>query len=106
MEHLLKKTMNNKILTETFEEMDYIFSSNQFAKIAKRKGLSQYEISQGVIGHFLHNNAIQQNSRRIWRKKNNLFNEPTSEELINNAIELLKKNGYKISKQFIDWREI
>lgn len=98
--------MSNKILLETLEEMDYIFSSNQFAKVAKKKGFSQYEITQGLIGTFLHNNALQQNSRRIWRKKNTLFNSPTNEELISNAIDLLKKNGYKISKQFIDWREI
>ena len=54
------------ILQKTLSEMPRIFSSNRFSHNAKRNGLTKSEINNGVIACFLHQNAIQLQTKRMW----------------------------------------
>lgn len=94
-----------EILTKTLNEMSYVFSSNEFSKRAKKNGLLQTLINGGALSSFLHNNAIQDGSRRMWRKKNDLIFEKSKSEQIADAIKLLKSEGFKIMKPVNDWIE-
>jgi len=89
-----------EILKKTLDEMPINFNSNQFANQAKKNGFSQYQINSGLMLSFLHNNCKQGLTRRQWIKKNsNLFE-------LNEAIRIIKANGYKIMKQKIEWIEL
>lgn len=94
------------ILFKTLSEMTFIFSSNSFSNRAKKNGLTKQQINNGAISHFLRLNAIQDGSRRMWRKKNNLPEENSVYTKISDAISLLKTHGYKVMKPINDWIEI
>jgi len=89
------------ILKKTLAEMKSVFSSNEFSKKAKKNGLSAKEINNGVIALFLHQNAIQMESRRMWKKYNGVNLNDLSD-----AIQLLKSHGYKVMKPVNDWVEV
>ncbi len=91
-------------LTRTLEEMPFVFSSNAFAKKAQRNGVSKAEINNGVLPNFLHKHATQLNSRRMRQKKTTAIRHDVTNIL--EAIELLKKNNYKVMKQVTDWIEV
>lgn len=105
-----------EILHQTLSKMKKTFSSNEFAKAAKSKGLTQQEVNNGIISLFLHENAIQSSdSNRMWIKKDvtiQLEIRPISENKIQSiqevtdAINLLKKYGHKIMKQNTEWIEL
>jgi hypothetical protein len=95
-----------EILKKTLSEMSSTFSSNEFSKQAQKNGLSKREINNGVIASFLHRNAVQLETRRMWRKKDGLSSEKEKSDKIKEAIDLLKSNGYKVLKPVIDWVEI
>lgn len=86
-------------LIKTLNEMNNTFSSNEFSEKAKKNGVSQYEINNGIIASFLHDNSIQL-TRRLWEKKD------TNHLAIIKAIELLKQNGYKVFKSVTDYVEV
>jgi hypothetical protein len=91
------------------EQMPKIFSSNEFSQKSQALGYPKELIPKGFIARFLHRNCNQLDSTRMWAKEYSQANQPTSKSISNdveNAITLLKKNGYKISKQVIDWKEI
>lgn len=91
----------SEILKKTFGEMKSVFSSNEFSKKAKKNGLSEKEIANGAIALFLHRNAIQMESRRMWKKHNGVNLNDLSD-----AIQLLKSHGYKVMKPVNDWVEV
>jgi len=92
------------ILRKTLDEMSFVFSSNEFSKRAKKNGLPKQPINNGVISIFLHQNAIQGQTRRMWRKTSmNLTIEETKSDKIAESIRILKENGYKIMKPVTDW---
>ncbi len=91
----------SEIMKKTLGEMKSVFSSNEFSKKAKKNGLSAKEISNGVIALFLHQNAIQMDSRRMWKKDNNVQSNNLLE-----AIQLLKSHGYKVMKPVNEWVEV
>jgi peptidyl-tRNA hydrolase len=97
-----------EILNQTLRQMPKYFSSNEFSDVAKRKGLTKRQIASGVIASYLHINAIQGATRRSWRKmdveKINIGSN--KEDEIDLAINLLKSNGYKITKKVEQWIEI
>jgi hypothetical protein len=104
-----------EILHQTFSKMKKTFSSNEFAKVAKSKGLTQQEVNNGIISLFLHEHAIQSSlSIRMWTKKDvtiQLEIRPISENKIQSiqeaeAINILKKYGYKIMKENTQWIEL
>ncbi len=92
------------ILRETLEKMPSEFNSNQFCNEAKINGYDQFNINQGYIAEFLHQNCKQGVTKRRWKKKitNNLNFD--KQEIF--CINFLKEKGYKIYKQTINWEEI
>ena len=95
-----------EILKKTLSEMNFTFSSNEFSKKAQKNGLSKQEVNNGVIALFLHRNAVQGETRRMWRKHNGLTSDKQKSDKIMEAIDLLKSNGYKILKPVSDWVEL
>ena len=95
---------NKEILEKTLNQMDIVFSSNEFSEKAKKNGINQFQINNGIIADFLHKNAIQGDTKRMWEKIN--FNNYQKSDEIMTAINLLKSNGYKILKPVSDWIEI
>jgi hypothetical protein len=95
-----------EILKKTLGEMNFSFSSNEFSKKARKNGLSKQEIDNGVIALFLHRNAVQGETRRMWRKHNGLTSDKKLQDKIMEAIDLLKENGYKIMKPVTDWIDV
>ncbi len=99
-----------EILLRTLSKMGTIFSSNEFSSKAQKLGLSKRAISNGVAANFLHKNAIQLNTKRMWRKRNQVNeNDILKREKSNEiayAIDLLKANGYKILKQVSEWVDV
>lgn len=95
-------------LIRTLEQMDVVFSSNEFAKQAKKNGLTQREIEMGCIRKFLIQHAYRKDSKRMWEKRYRLHVQPTISDAIteNDAIELLKSKGYRVMKPVSEWVEI
>jgi hypothetical protein len=100
------------ILKKTLDEMYVSFSSNEFSKQAKRNGLSQQEVNNGAIAHFLSRNCFRGNSRRLWRKNPTTTTasitiaEKHKNDSVADAISLLKSKGYRIMKPTTDWIEL
>lgn len=84
------------------EKMPFVFSSNKYSRKCKQLGYPEELIRGGYLGKFLHEHCTQVNSRRIWQK----VKQDKPNNNIEQAIALLKAEGYKISKQVIDWKEI
>lgn len=114
----------NQILNESLDRMPRTFSSNLFANISRKKGLTELEIRNGVTKKYLHRYTMQDaNSKRTWHKiSNNLENknipknnfkwerqdkdESSKESKINEAISLLNSNGYRVMKRIEEWIEV
>jgi hypothetical protein len=102
------------------EKMPSTFSSNKFSKKCVQLGFNKELIPSGVMNRFLHKNCEQLGSRRTWIKKpivnntkqqtiapsNSSINTNNSLTIEQEAIELLKSLGYRISKQVIEWQEV
>ena len=96
-----------EVLKQTLNEMNFVFSSNEFSKQAIKNGLNQEAVKRGIIAVFLHKNAKQMGSKRMWQKKSNKVNVINfNEDEITKSIKLLKSNGYKILKPISDWLEL
>ena len=117
MEKKSRRIERNKILNDTLNQMDYQFSSNEFSKLAEINGITREEIINGVIAEFLKPRCERLNSNRFWVKRKSHKKETndskqittvkkTDEEIINEAVELLKLFGYRILKPFSDWIEL
>jgi hypothetical protein len=97
----------NEILHKTLSEMNYVFSSNEFSKLARHYGISNHLVHRGVLASFLHRNARQMESRRMWTKLDGqIHHKEQSTDKLSDAISLLKQNGYKIMKPINDWIEL
>lgn len=95
------------ILDKTFNEMNYTFSSNEFSRKAKKYGINQFQINSGLLASYLHQNAKQLHSKRMWVKNNiSNFDNKNDSLSIDEAINILKKNGYKVMKPINEWVEI
>ena len=97
-----------EILFKTLNRMNTDFSSNEFISTAKKIGLSKRSVAKGAVANFLHVNAVQGETRRMWTKNNQTnetFKREKSDEIMY-AIDLLKSNGYKILKQVSDWVDV
>jgi len=82
--------------------MPYHFTSNEFATVAKRNGLSQAKVNSGVCAEFLHKHCDKHGTRRSWTKRN-LINVKEPDSLVSKlseteCIKFLKNKGYKIFK--------
>jgi len=98
----------DEVLFKTLSKMKNNFSSNEFSLTAKKLGLNKRAVANGVVGNFLHVNAVQGDTRRMWTKRNQkieTFKRDKPDEIMY-AIDLLKSNGYKILKQVSDWVDV
>ena len=102
-------TTNNLYIA--LDLMPQRFSSNEFSAICQRNGVSKEYCASGRLGEFLHKYAIQLESKRMWMKKpnfkdvikvNNQYTSLTEKE----AIDYLKKLGYKIYKPQTEFKEV
>jgi hypothetical protein len=96
---------NEQILEVTFAQMRNEFTSNEFTiKLRKNK----YD-NRLIISHentkFLHQHAIHV-SRRQWKKLDARIDTNVNLDKIQEAIELLKSQGYKVMKQVSEYREV
>lgn len=90
------------ILFKSLARMPYHFTSNEFATVAKRNGLSQAKVNSGVCAEFLHKHCDKHGTRRSWTKRN-LINVKEPDSLVSKlseteCIKFLKNKGYKIFK--------
>jgi len=97
------------ILSECLDKMTNYFSSNEFSAICQKNGLSKEYCRSGALGYFLNRACNQGTTKRMWSKKgvivkevNNTYNAYTEDEAIN----YLKKRGYKIYKPTTTFKEI
>ena len=99
------------ILEKTLNQMPSVFSSNHFSTKAQKNGLSKIQVNAGAISFFLHKNAEQMSTRRMWHKKHFFTSSPivakeNITDKISDAIKLLKENGYKVMKPINEWIEL
>ena len=115
MKNQKRVTEMNEILNNTLNQMDNVFTSNLFAKVAEKNGITRKEIEYDCIASFLKQKCKRFETNRKWVKNNFNNNEKKSitknkiksdEDIINEAIEILKLNGYRILKPISDWVEL
>jgi len=97
-----------EILEKVMEKMPTHFSSNEFVKKAVKLGLANVYRTNGTIIRFLHKNAIQTTSRKMWMKRDDPKEQSriSFDDEILRAIDLLKSKGYKIMKPVSEWQEL
>ncbi len=94
------------ILIKTLETMPNSFTSNEFCKCARKKGYPKNLVVNGFCLKFLLQHAVRASeSKRMWTKMNQKIHT-TNENEIQQAIALLKSNGYKVMKPISDWAEV
>lgn len=95
-------------LSVALTKMPLEFSSNKFIKLAKRHGLDQNDINNGIVASFLKKHCVQ-SSRRSWRKMlNSIVHDQLPLEITEDmCIKFLKATGkYKIQILTQTWTEI
>ena len=103
------------IFEQAFNEMPDEFTSKHFCTVCRKYGLKEQIIKNGDTRKYLENVcARSMDSRRSWFKVHNLQEKflqmqldlETKEEKIQNAIALLKNEGYKVLKSETTFKEI
>ena len=96
---------NLQILEATFDQMPNEFTSNEFTKKLRK---NKYD-NKWIINHdntrYLHTHALQLSHRR-WKKVGVRTDIGVGIDTIQEAIDLLKAQGYKVMKQVSEYREI
>jgi len=108
-----------EILQRTMRQMPRVFTSNQFNKIAikngypreilKKKGLAKFIEQYASNGSFQSKTWVKFTDEKTViseTQKSNSDNNLELSDRIQEAIELLKGNGYKILKVHSEWVEI
>jgi hypothetical protein len=97
--------LETQIAQTTLETMPSKFTSKFFCKEARRYGLHDSWINNGNANKFLSENCTKV-KERTWVKSKK--SEPILErgQMITDAINLLKSEGYKILKPVKDWQEV
>lgn len=97
-------------MKEALKEMPGEFTSNEYCKLIREKGVPDAKIKGGFVSTFLKVNCNQLTTKR-WAKitvspdQNGLkFYEDEPE--IQAAINLLKGYGFKVMKPSLEWREL
>ena len=94
------------LLKDVLSEMPKHFNSNQFARCATSKGLPSSRVADGAIAEFLKLNALRGATTRTWKKKQEPQTKQTELTEIEMAVNLLKRNGYKVLQPFTEYREL
>lgn len=96
-----------ELLQVAFAAMPKEFTGNEFSKVCQNVGIKQSKIDAGVATQFLHLNARQTTSRKMWIK-NSAPKESgdVATDKIEEAIATLKSAGYKVFKPITQFEEI
>lgn len=107
-------TSEKTILDSVLADMPNFFSSNQFSKLAQKRGIDKYRIEMGIIVNYLNQNAIRV-SRRRWKKNVTGFTdvkkittdiiEKSQEQILQEQIRNVKAHGYRVMKKVTEWVE-
>lgn len=107
-----------EILESILYEMPQVFTSNYFCKVARKKGVHENLIVNGGVAAFLWQNCDPTTSTgngtrtRIWLKREKTNNVPDRSDSppiqadIRAAIHFLKKHGYKIMRETVQYEEV
>lgn len=115
-----------KIMQNAFDQMGYKFTSYDLLLLAKSNGITDQNIKNGVVRRFLAGKAVNDNGPRQWIKVKQVWKRQQQENVcetlpifddtpepvssptftVNDAIELLKANGYRVMKPKTDWEEL
>jgi len=95
--------MINETLNETLKAMPAKFSSIEFCREARRRGITQSSMDAGLCRNFLLINCIRQKASTWTRKPSQSLDGATlfpksNGSAIDSAIALLKTSGYKVLK--------
>ena len=96
---------NEQILEVTFAQMPNEFTSNEFTNKLRKNRYDNRWIANHDNVKYLQQHAIQLSLRR-WKKINVRIDTNVNLDKIQEAIELLKSQGYKVMKQISEYREI
>jgi hypothetical protein len=96
---------NEQILELTFAQMPNEFTSNEFTNKLRKNKYDNRWIANHDNVKYLQQHAIQLSLRR-WKKINVRIDTSVTIDTIQEAIELLKSQGYKVMKQVSEFREI
>lgn len=97
-----------KVLEETLKEMPIIFSSKQFHVLGRKKGLTLVDFYSGYANKFLKRKCKPLPTKRSWEKVegqslNIIKKEDVAEK---EAVNLLKKKGYKVYKYVTKYEQV
>ena len=104
------------ILTKTMKEMPNTFTSNDFSKKAVQNGYPAVFLKRSGLGVFISEHAVNEyKGSKTWTKKSvrglslkDISDKKSDKQNlseIKQAINLLKKNGYKILKPVTKWKQ-
>jgi hypothetical protein len=96
---------NEQLLEVTFAQMPNEFTSNEFTNKLRKNRYDNRWIANHDNVKYLQQHAIQLSLRR-WKKINVRIDTNVNLDKIQEAIELLKSQGYKVMKQISEYREI
>lgn len=96
---------NEQILEATFAQMPNEFTSNEFTNKLRKNRYDNRWIANHDNVKYLQQHAIQLSQRR-WKKLDVRIDTSVTIDTIQEAIELLKSQGYKVMKQVSEFREI
>jgi hypothetical protein len=96
---------NQQILEITFAQMPNEFTSNEFTNKLRKNKYDNRWIANHDNVKYLQQHAIQLSLRR-WKKLNVRIDTSVTLDKIQEAIELLKSQGYKVMKQVSEYKEI
>jgi hypothetical protein len=96
---------NEQILEAAFAQMPNEFTSNEFTNKLRKNKYDNRWIANHDNVKYLQQHAIQLSLRR-WKKLDARIDTNVNINKIQEAIELLKSQGYKVMKQVSEFREI
>lgn len=110
-QHLPNNKMRIRdIMKEAIKEMPDQFTSNEYCKLIREKGVPGSKIKGGFVSTFLKVNCNQLTTK-TWEKRQlspdqNGLKFYEDEPEIQAAIKLLKGYGFKVMKPSLEWREL
>jgi hypothetical protein len=96
---------NEQILEAAFAQMPNEFTSNEFTNKLRKNKYDNRWIANHDNVKYLQQHAIQLSLRR-WKKLDARIDTNVNINKIQEAIELLKSQGYKVMKQVSEYKEI
>ena len=94
-------------LKQALDSMDKVFSSSQFCRAIAKNGIVKVSLTYRGASKYLELNRNRL-SEKTWEKIEVSINEGREKRAkrINDAIQLLKSEGYKILKPINKWKEL